>query len=68
MNNTLRYRLYRRHEMRNETSRRYCLVNTFSMLLILANVIAIMLESVSNDRLADRLICLEVGTGLISGG
>jgi hypothetical protein len=54
--------------MTNETSRPSFFVNTFIWLLILANVIAIMLESESRDRLAGRLICLQVGTGLISGG
>lgn len=52
MDATLRYRFYDVLEMREQTSRLTFLVNTFIMLLILINVIAVILESVSRYQLA----------------
>ena len=52
MNTTLRNRLYRILEMKEEASRISTFVNSFIMLLIVVNVIAIILESVSDYQLA----------------
>ena len=52
MNTTLRNRLYTVLEMKEEASRISTFVNSFIMLLIVVNVIAIILESVSDYQLA----------------
>ena len=52
MESTLRYRFYQLLEMRDQASRFASLVNTFIMLLIVVNVVAVILESVSRYQLA----------------
>ncbi|NNJ98061.1 MAG: ion transporter [Gammaproteobacteria bacterium] len=52
MDTTLRYRFYQLLEMRDQTSRLAFFVNTFIMLLIVVNVIAVILESVSSYQRA----------------
>ena len=51
MNQTLRYRLYKILEMREEKSSLSFFINAFIMILIVVNVIAIILESVSSYQL-----------------
>ena len=52
MDNKLRYQLYHVLEMRDPASRVTFLLNTFIMLLIVINVFAVILESVSSIQLA----------------
>lgn len=52
MNETLRFRLYKILEMKDEKSRVSFLLNTFIMLLISVNVVAVILESVKSYQLA----------------
>lgn len=52
MNQTLRYKLYQILEMKDENSKASFLLNSFIMILILVNVIAIILESVKSYQLA----------------
>jgi len=52
MNEMLRYKLYQILEMKGEKSKVSILLNSFIMLLILINVIAIILESVKSYQLA----------------
>ena len=52
MNPTLRHKLYQLLEMNDEDSRASFLLNSFIMMLILVNVIAIILESVKSYQLA----------------
>ena len=51
MGETLRYRFYRVLEMSGQISRPSFLVNTFIMLLIVINVVAVILETVSSYQL-----------------
>lgn len=52
MNQTLRHKLYQLLEMKDEDSRASFLLNSFIMILILVNVIAIILESVKSYQIA----------------
>jgi len=52
MNETIRYKLYQILEMKGEKTKISVLLNSFIMILILINVIAIILESVKSYQLA----------------